>query len=306
VERRWPAEELAAEIEEASPPDALPSIDRTAKMYVGGRQARPDAEYARRILSPSGRLIGEVGEGNRKDVRNAVEAARKAASSWARATAHLRAQILYYVAENLGARREELARRLQEMTGGPRPTALAEVDLAIERLFAYAAWADKYAGTVQATPLRSFTFAVHEPLGTVGIVCPDAWPLLAFVSTVAPAVAMGNAVVAVPSERWPLAATDLYQVFDTSDVPAGVINIVTGSRDGLAEVLAAHDDLDGLWYFGGADGAAAVERLSAGNLKRTWTSHGRERDWADAVEGEGEPFLRQALQVKNIWVPFGE
>jgi len=250
--------------------------------------------------------VGEVGEGNRKDVRNAVEAARQAAPGWAKATAHNKAQILYYVAENLAARREEMARRLDAMTGGGLDAGRAEVDLGIERLFAYAAWADKYAGTVQATPLRNFTFAVHEPIGTLGVVCPDAWPLLAFLATVAPAIAMGNAVVAVPSERWPLAATDLYQVFDTSDVPAGVINIVTGSRDALAKVLAAHDDLDSLWYFGGREGSAAVERASIGNLKRTWVDYGHPRDWTDPEQGLGEEFLRQSLQVKNIWAPFGE
>jgi aldehyde dehydrogenase (NAD+) len=284
----------------------LPAIDRTAKMYIGGKQARPDGEYSRKILGPGGRLIGEVGEGNRKDVRNAVEAARKAAPGWAKATAHNKAQILYYVAENLSARRQELARRLDDMTGQGLAAGRAEVDLAVDRLFAYAAWADKFAGTVQATPLRNFTFAVHEPIGTVAVVCPDEWPLLAFIATVAPALAMGNAVVAVPSERWPLAATDLYQVFDTSDVPAGVVNIVTGGRDSLAGVLAAHDDVDCLWYFGSREGSAAVERASTGNLKRTWVDDGHARDWTDAEQGLGEEFLRQAIQVKNIWAPFGE
>jgi aldehyde dehydrogenase (NAD+) len=117
---------------------------------------------------------------------------------------------------------------------------------------------------------------------------------------------MGNTVVALPSESYPLAATDLYQVFDTSDVPAGVINIVTGDRDALAKVLAAHDDLDGVWYFGGKEGSATVEKASIGNLKRTWVSNGIVRDWANPEQGEGEEFLRQAIQVKNIWVPFGE
>jgi aldehyde dehydrogenase (NAD+) len=290
--------------------EGLPAIDRTAKLYIGGKQSRPDGEAVRKVYGPGGRVLGEVGEGNRKDLRNAVEAARKAQPGWGKATAHLRAQILYYIAENLSARHGELARRLAGLTGAAPDDARAEVDLAIARLFTNAAWADKYAGTVQATPLRNFTFAVHEPLGTIGIVCPDESPLLAFVSAVAPAVAMGNTVVAVPSERHPLAATDLYQVFDTSDVPAGVINIVTGDRDALAKVLAAHDDLDGVWYFGGhpgaKEGSAAVERASIGNLKRTWVSYGIARDWADPEQGEGEEFLRQGVQVKNIWVPFGE
>ncbi|HEV7784047.1 MAG TPA: aldehyde dehydrogenase family protein, partial [Thermoanaerobaculia bacterium] len=287
-------------------PAGLPSIDRTAKLYIGGKQTRPDGEANRKILGPGGRLIGEVGEGNRKDVRNAVEAARKAAPGWAKATAHLRAQILYYIAENLAARRDEFVRRLDAMTGAGKEAAGTEVDLSVERLFTNAAWADKYAGRVQATPLRNFTFAVYEPIGTLAVVCPDESPLLAFIATVAPAIAMGNAVVAVPSERWPLAATDLYQVFDTSDVPAGVINIVTGNRDALAGVLAAHDDVDCQWYFGSREGSAVVERASIGNLKRTWVSYGHARDWADPEQGAGEEFLRRAVQVKNIWAPFGE
>jgi aldehyde dehydrogenase (NAD+) len=287
-------------------PAGLPAIDRTAKLYIGGKQTRPDGEANRKIFGPGGRLIGEVGEGNRKDVRNAVEAARKAAPGWAKATAHLRAQILYYIAENLAARRDEFVRRLEAMTGSGSDAAGTEVDLSVERLFINAAWADKYAGEVQATPLRNFTFAVYEPIGTLAVVCPDDRPLLAFIATVAPAVAMGNAVVAVPSERWPLAATDLYQVFDTSDVPAGVINIVTGSRDALAGVLAAHDDVDCQWYFGSREGSAAVERASIGNLKRTWVNYGHVRDWADPEQGAGEEFLRRAVQVKNIWAPFGE
>jgi aldehyde dehydrogenase (NAD+) len=298
------------ERDEDEAPAGLPAIDRTAKLYIGGKQSRPDGEAVRKIHGPGGRLLGEVGEGNRKDVRNAVEAARKAQPCWAKSTAHLRAQILYYIAENLSAREAELARRLRDLTGASTADARTEVTLSIERLFTNAAWADKYAGTVQATPLRSFTFAVHEPLGTIGIVCPDERPLLAFVSAVAPALAMGNTVVAVPSERWPLAATDLYQVFDTSDVPAGAINIVTGGRDALAKVLAAHDDVDGVWYFGNhpeaKDGSTAVERASIGNLKRTWVSYGIARDWTSPEQGAGEEFLRQAIQVKNIWVPFGE
>ena len=145
-----------------------------------------------------------------------------------------------------------------------------------------------------------------EPIGVLGVVAPDDWPLLGFLSTVLPAVAMGNTVVAVPSSRAPLAATDLYQVLDTSDVPAGAINIVTGLPDELARVLAAHDDVDGIWYFGSTEVSAEVERLSAGNMKRTWVDLGRSRDWTDPRRGAGEEFLEQATQVKNIWIPYGE
>ena len=288
----------------AATPTALPPINRTAKLYIGGKQVRPDSGYSMPVLDGSGRQIGEVGQGNRKDVRNAVEAAHKAAG-WARSTAHNRAQVLYYIAENLAARSEELSDGLAR-SHTHQATAGREVELTIERLYTYAAWADKYDGRVHHTPYRNVTLAMPEPIGVMGVICPDAWPLLGFVSTVFPAVAMGNTVVAVPSSTAPLAAVDLYQVFDTSDVPGGVVNIVTGSRDELARVLAAHDDVDGIWYFGSAEVSAQVERLSTGNMKRTWTDLGEERDWSDIQQGSGEEFLEQATQIKNIWIPYGE
>jgi aldehyde dehydrogenase (NAD+) len=283
---------------------ALPALDRTPKLYIAGKQARPDSGYSLPVLDAGGRRIGEVGQGNRKDIRNAVEAAHKA-SGWARATAHNRAQVLYYIAENLAARSEEFARRLAQLSGDGA-SAEREVALTIERTFTWAAWADKYDGAVHHTPFRNVTLAMPEPLGVLGVVCPDAWPLLGFVSTVLPPVAMGNTVVAIPSTPAPLAATDLYQVLDTSDLPGGVINIVTGLRDELSPVLAAHDDVDGLWYFGTAAGSTEVERLSAGNMKRTWVNYGHLRDWGNPLQTEGEEFLEQATQVKNIWVPYGE
>jgi aldehyde dehydrogenase (NAD+) len=282
---------------------SVPPIDRTPKLYIGGKQVRPDAGYSLPVLDATGKQIGEVGQGNRKDIRNAVEAAHKA-SSWARATAHNRSQVLYYLAENLAARAEEFGRRLTGFQDAA--SAEREVALTIERIYTWAAWADKYDGSVHHTPYRNVTLAMPEPIGVLGVVAPDSWPLLGFVSTVLPALAMGNAVVAVPSAQAPLVATDLYQVLDTSDVPAGVINIVTGLPDELAQVLASHDDVDGIWYFGSAEVSAEVERLSAGNMKRTWVDLGRSRDWTDPRRGAGEEFLEQATQVKNIWIPYGE
>jgi aldehyde dehydrogenase (NAD+) len=286
------------------PAAPLPPIDRTPKLYIGGKQVRPDSGYSLPVLDRGGRQIAEVGQGNRKDIRNGVEAAHKAAG-WSRATAHQRAQVLYYLAENLAARADEFGRRLQAFAGDAA-AAERELSLTIERIYTYAAWADKYDGAVHHTPYRNVTLAMPEAIGVLGVVAPGDWPLLGFVSTVLPAVAMGNTVVAVPSSRMPLAATDLYQVFDTSDVPAGVINIVTGVADELAPVLAAHDDVDGIWYFGSAEVSAEVERLSAGNMKRTWVDLGHHRDWSDQRQGEGEEFLEHATQVKNIWVPYGE
>jgi aldehyde dehydrogenase (NAD+) len=281
----------------------FPAIDRTPKNYVGGKQARPDSGYSRSVYGANGRIIGEVGEGNRKDIRNAVEAAN-AAAKWAEQTGHLRAQILYYIAENLSVRAEEFAERIVAQTGHNAVSAALEVERSIERLFIYAAWADKYDGAVHRTPFRNATLAMPEPIGVIGIACPDEYPLLACVSLLAPAISMGNTVVLVPSERHPLSATDLYQVLDTSDLPGGVVNIVTGGRDALAKVLAEHNNVDAIWYFGSQEGSAMVERASVSNLKRTWVSS-QPRHWLNPKAGAGEVFLRHATQVKNIWVPYG-
>jgi aldehyde dehydrogenase (NAD+) len=281
-----------------------PAIDRTPKLFIGGKQVRPDSGYSRLVRSPDGSVLAEVGEGNRKDVRNAVEAAQ-AAAGWAAATGHNRAQVLYYIAENLAVRSREFSRHLADMTGS-EGAATAEVERSIERLFTYGAWADKYDGLIHGAPIRGMTLAVPEPIGVLALVCPDRYPLLGFISLVAPAIAMGNRVVVVPSETQPLSATDFYSVLETSDLPGGVVNIVTGARDVLAKVLAEHDDVDGIWYFGPAVGSASVERASSGNMKQTWCSDGDEYSWLDTVEGEGREYLRRATQVKNIWVPVGE
>jgi aldehyde dehydrogenase (NAD+) len=287
----------------ALPPESAEAaaIDRTAKLYVGGKQARPDAGYSYSVYGAKGKAIGQAGLGNRKDIRNAVEAAAKA-SGWSSATAHNRAQVLYYIAENLTSRAQEFAARLRQMGQSARE-AKAQVETALARIFWYAAQADKYDGRVHSTKSRHVTLAMNEPWGVMGVVCPDEMPLLSFVSLVMPAIAMGNRVVAVPSARQPLAATDLYQVFDTSDLPGGVVNIVTGERDELAKTMAEHEEVAALWYFG--PGVKAVEAASAGNLKATWVS-AKPRDWLSRTQGQGSEYLRRAVQVKNIWVPYGE
>ncbi|MDI6024733.1 aldehyde dehydrogenase family protein [Corticibacterium sp. UT-5YL-CI-8] len=284
---------------------SLSSIDRTAKLFIGGKQARPDGNYSRVVTSAKGMAIGEVGEGNRKDIRNAVAAAQ-AASGWTNATAHNRAQILYYIAENLSGRADEFAARISAMTGASSAAAEAEVDASISRLFTYGAWADKYEGVVHQPPMRGVALAMPEALGVVGVICPPEAPLLGFISLVAPLITTGNRVVVVPSEAYPLSATDFYSVLETSDVPAGVINIVTGSAEELASTLAAHNDVDALWAFGSADLCATVEKLSAGNLKRTFVDNGKSTDWLDRSSAEGSAYLRRAIDVKNIWIPYGE
>ncbi|OUR78581.1 aldehyde dehydrogenase [Alphaproteobacteria bacterium 46_93_T64] len=283
----------------------LASIDRTHKLYVGGKQVRPDSGHSLPILSAKGDKIAEIGHGNRKDIRNAVEAARKNAG-WTKNSAHGRAQVLYFIAENLDARKAEFTTRLVETTGVTTKQANDEVEASVRRLFSYGAWADKYESRVHSPPMRGVTLAMKEAVGTIGIVCPDENPLLSMISLAGPALAMGNRIVLVPSEQHPLSATDFYQILETSDVAAGAFNIVTGIRDELAKTLADHDDVRSVWYFGPEAGSKLVEEASAGNMKRTWTNHGRARNWFDLEQGEGTEYLRHATQIKNIWIPYGE
>jgi aldehyde dehydrogenase (NAD+) len=281
----------------------LDPIDRTVKQYIGGKQARPDSGYSFPVYGRDGKLLGEAPLGNRKDIRNAVEAAHKA-EKWSKATAHNRAQILYYIVENLIQRRDEITEKLARMVGEQQ--AKAEVELSIDRIFTYAAWADKYDGQVHNPPMRNVTLAMNEAIGAIGIICPTDAPLLGFFSLVLPAIAAGNVVVAVPSEKHALIISDLYQVFDTSDLPGGVVNIVAGRPHELAKTLAEHDDIDAIWSFRDQEDATLVKAASIGNLKQVWTNDKYDIDWFDVKQCDGRFFMRHATQVKNIWVPYGE
>ncbi len=278
-------------------------IDRTIKNYIGGKQARPDSGYSYPVFGRDGSLVGEAPLGNRKDIRNAVEAAR-AAGKWAKTTAHGRAQVLYFIAENLVQRRDEIIAKLGAFVGPEQ--AEVELDESIERTFIYAAWADKFEGTVHNPPARMVTLAMKEAVGTVAILAPDEAPLLSLLSLVLPAIAMGNTVVAVPSERAATLMGELYQVFDTSDLPGGVVNLVAGKAGELGKTLAEHDDIDAIWSFRDEAASTMVKAASIGNLKQVFTNNGRAVDWFDPAQAQGRWFLRHATQVKNIWVPYGE
>ncbi len=285
----------------AAPKDAVvEGIDRTAKLYVGGKQARPDGGYSRAVWSPKGKLLGHVGEANRKDVRNAVEA-MNAAKGWSKTTGHLRAQILYFMAENLSARADEFAARIDAMTG--KRSGKAEVEQSLDRLFTWAAWADKYDGAAKGVPMRGVALAMNEPVGKIGAFAPDDASLLGLVSIIGAAMAMGNRITVVASEPYPLAATDFYQVLDTSDVPPGVVNILTGAHQDLAAQMAGHADVDAVWSFSSSDLSEVIEREAAINLKRTWVNYSEVRDWRVT---DTAAFLDAATEVKTVWVPYGE
>jgi len=222
----------------------------------------------------------------------------------AKATAHNRAQVLYYVAENLSQRREEIAARLSAVVG--KKQAEAEVSLGIERIFSYAAWADKYDGAVHNPPFRNVAAGNEGTYwnGRGGV--PHGCATARISVLVMPAIATGNTAIAIPSEKYPLITGDLYQVFETSDLPDGVVNIITGRATELMKTLAEHDGIDAIWCFTDEASAAAVKTLSVGNLKQVFTNEGRVIDWFDVKQGEGRWFLDHTVQVKNIWVPYGE
>ena len=283
----------------------LPSdIDRTAKQFIGGKQKRPDSGYVIGINNYKGQKITDVSDGNRKDIRDAVEAANKS-NTWSTLTSHNRAQILFYLAENLNIRSKEFTDRITSMTGASKEVANKEVSLSISRLFLYASWADKYDGNVHSTPMRNVTIAMNEPIGVLGIICPTDYPLLGFISLLAPAISMGNRVVIIPSNSYPLSATDFYQVIETSDLPEGVINIITGENSKLIKTLSEHNAVDGIWYFSSDGMSKEIEAYSCGNMKQTWVNYDKQLDWFDEKH-QGKEFLRKSTQVKNIWIPYGE
>ncbi|MEM8803045.1 MAG: aldehyde dehydrogenase family protein [Pseudomonadota bacterium] len=275
---------------------SVKDMDRTAKLYIGGKQARPDGGYSRAVWSQDGMLIGHSSLANRKDLRNAVEA-MNAAKGWSTSTGHLRAQILYYLGENLSARADEFAARINAMVGSG---GQEEVSAAIDQLFTWAAWADKFDGRAKGVPLRGVALAMNEPVGKIVAFASDDAPLLGLASLVGPAMAMGNRISLIASEPFPLAATDFYQVLETSDVPGGVVNILTGSHSELATHAAGHMDVDAVWSFSSSDLSKVIETEAAGNLKRTWVNYGARRSL------KAETFLHAATEMKTVWVPYGE
>lgn len=282
-----PAEKTGAA---ASADTAQPAMDRTHKQYIGGKQVRPDSGYSFTAVGQ------EFALGNRKDIRNAVEAAEGAQSAWASSSTFLRSQILYYLAENLEAARDQM---LASLTCAD---PVAEFEASVGRILHYAAWADKYDGQVHSAPMRGLVYTRNEPLGSVGVLAPEGPALLGYLSVCLPLVAMGNAIVSVPSATNPLPTLELVRVIEASDVPAGVWNVVTGQHAELVKPMADHLALAGLWSFGDQVLEQDILSASTGNLKQTFVSGGKQIDWSAEPHPE---FLRRATQVKNIWVPYG-
>lgn len=277
-------------------------VDQTHKLFVGGSQTRPDSGYSQAVMFGNHRLAN-VSQGNRKDIRNAVESARKSVA-WSKQSSHARAQVLYFVAENLSDQESVYLDLLKSVMSVS--DAEAELKKAIERVFLYAAWADKLDGRVHRPPIHGLITALHEPLGVIGMVCPDESPLVALVSLCCAAIALGNRVVVVPSTVLPTIATAFYKTLETSDVPGGVINLITGDPISLGATLASHADVDAVWFHQmDPTGCAEIEKLSASTLKRTWVDGGRGRDWWCDKQAAADELLRHSSQIKNVWVPYG-
>ncbi len=286
-----------------------PEIDRTYRMLIGGKLMRPDGEVSFGYRSPTGELLATLPDANRKDVREAVKAA-SAAAGWADVPAPDRMKVLYFWAENLAIHRDRFAEILARGQHRSLKSGEAEVDDACEILVHYASLCDKFEGRTHSVPARMLVTALKEPIGIIAIKGPGDQPLLGAVGSIAPAIAMGNTVVYLAGlHSW--AAIEMIQVLQNSDIPAGVINILScGNPDDTAKqsplwTLATHEGVDAVWFFGEEDGRKAVEALSISNLKRAWAVNPRTLHWSSGENRTVMKFLYESTQVKNIWTPYG-
>ena len=281
------------------------SVRKTYKLYIGGAFPRSESGRSYPVRTPKGALLAHAAQASRKDVRDAVVAARTAFPKWSDATAYNRGQILYRVAEMLEGRREQFAAEVAAAEGISQQRAIAQVDAAIDRWVHYAGWADKYAQVVGGTnPVAGpyFNFSLPEPTGVVGVLAPQESALLGLVSVLAPVITTGNTAVVVASEERPLPAVSLSEVLATSDLPGGVVNVLTGRTTELAPWLASHRDVNAFDITGAAPGARAdLQAAAAENVKRVYVPRADE-DWTAA------PGLRRLdafVETKTVWHPIG-
>ncbi len=287
-------------------------VRKTYKLYLGGAFPRSESGRSYVVRGADGSPLANAVRASKKDLRDAVRAARIAFPGWDATTAMLRGQILYRVAELLEGRREQFEAEVAAAEGLAGPAAGRQVDRAIDRWVWYAGWADKLAqllGTVNPVAAPYFDFTIPEPTGVVGIVAPENSSLLGLVSRLAPALVGGNTAVVLASESRPLPAVTLGEVLATSDVPGGVVNILTGIRRELVPVLAAHMDVNAFDAWGVApDGLAAVEASAMENVKRVARppSAGGERfDWLDDRAAQRPEWIAAFLEMKTVWHPMG-
>jgi len=281
------------------------AVRKTYKLYIGGEFPRSESGRSYPATGPDGEVVARVARASRKDLREAVRAARSAFAEWSGATAYNRGQVLYRVAELMEGRRDQFVAEAGR-SGAEDPDR--EVEAAIDRLVWYAGWSDKIhhiLGTVNPVAAPYFDFTIPEPTGLVGVVAPEEPALLGLVSRLAPVVVGGNCTVVLASERWPLPSVTLAEVLATSDVPGGVINILTGYTTELVPWLAGHMDVNAIDITGlSEDLRPDVERLAADNVKRVVRAHDGQREWL--TERAQSPYAVTAfMEMKTVWHPMG-
>ncbi|XP_076121338.1 aldehyde dehydrogenase family 16 member A1 [Alosa pseudoharengus] len=286
------------------------SIPRSYSHFVAGRACKADSGCSRSVLSPEGAVLAHCPDAGRKDVRNAVEAAIKAQPGWMKKSPSARAQSLYSLAGLLAQKRQPLATSIQTQTGLSSDEATQEVDLSITRLYEWAARCDKDLCGVPFLPQSGSALSMSEPVGVIGVVLPDSRPLLPLVSLLGAALAMGNAVVMVPSEKYPLPALEFIQTLQSSDLPGGVVSVITGSRDQLTQAIANHSVIQAIWYWGSKEGCQFLQHTCSSPLKRLWLhcegDEGKPGDgapWTLPQPSLMEDMWRQAVVWKSVWIP---
>lgn len=284
------------------------AVRKTYKLYINGEFPRTESGRYYAVTGKGGELLANACRGSRKDLRNAVVAARKALAGWSGKTAYNRGQILYRIAEVCESRAAELTDELRRQ-GSPAQEARREVESAIDRWVYYAGWSDKYPqlfGSVNPVAGPYYNFTVPEPTGVIGVVAPEQPSLLGLVSRIAPAIVGGNTVVAITSEKQPLAAITLGEAFETSDVPAGVINLLSGLKSELVPWMAAHMDVNAIDTTGVATEAiATVQKAAAENVKRVVHFDAASIGWDDDRRSQGPYAIYEFQESKTVWHPIG-
>lgn len=283
------------------------TVTKTPKCLIGGAFIRSESSRVYKLAAPSGEFLCNIPLCTRKDVRNAVEAAAKAGPSWTKRSAYNRGQILYRLAEMLESRAEELAAAIATLSGD-RPAALREVRATIDRTIHYAGWTDKFEpllGSVNPVASPHFNFTTTEPMGIVGILAPEEAPLLSLLSMILPAITAGNTIVALTSHSQPLPAILLGEILTVSDLPAGVVNLLTGSRDDMLETFATHEHIRSIHATATRAERTTIQQGASANLKRTTLLPAESPiDWF-SDQSAGLDQLRQFLEFKTIWHPIG-
>ncbi len=278
-------------------------INKTYKLYIGGKFPRTESGRYYAVNNSKGNLIANMCLSSRKDFRNAVVAARKAQPAWAKSTALIKGQILYRIAEMLEGRREQFIAELKSQ-GSTAKSAQVEVDASIDRLVYYAGWSDKYQqvfSSVNPVSSSHFNFSSVEPVGVVSIIASENKSLLGLISVVAPAIVSGNTVILLASESKPLSAISLAEVINSSDVPGGVVNILTGKKDELYSHMASHMDVNSIVYCGNDENIIkSISELASNNIKRTIFY--KKDDWANG-QYESPYMIEKTLEVKTTWHP---